>query len=141
PQQAVPLVKNRLRPAAPVDAQRIARLIKDLDNDDFRVREKATVELKKLGDLAEPAVRRALAVEQSAEVRLRLESLLENLGDQNSSSERRHAGRAIEALEPISTPVAQEVLKAVAKGSPEARLTQEAKASLDRLGKRTAVQP
>ena len=137
----MPLLKKRLQRAAPVDAQRIARLIKDLDDDDFRVREKATVELKKFGDLAEPAVRKALAVQQSAEVRLRLESLLENLGDPNSSSERLQAVRAIEALEHIGTPVAQEVLKTIAKGSPGARLTQEAKASLDRLAKRTAVQP
>jgi len=49
--------------------------------------------------------------------------------------------REIQVLEHIGTPEAQEVLKKLAQGAPEARLTQEAKAALDRLSKRSAVSP
>jgi hypothetical protein len=49
--------------------------------------------------------------------------------------------RALEVLEHIATPEAQQVLKTLATGAPEARLTQEAKASLARLARRTASRP
>src|SRR5262249_5047278 len=111
PQQAVPFLKKRLQPAAPVDTERINRLIKSLDDDGLEVREKATAELKKFGEQAEAALRKALAAGPSAEVRLRLESLLEKLGDPSSSAQRLHALRAVEVLDFIGTPEAQEVLK------------------------------
>ena len=43
--------------------------------------------------------------------------------------------RALEVLERIGTPEARQILLSLAKGAPEAALTQEAKASLERLGK------
>src|SRR6185312_8983711 len=45
PAQSVPLLRDRLKPA-PVPKQ-LARLIADLDADEFKVREKAYQELKK----------------------------------------------------------------------------------------------
>ena len=41
--------------------------------------------------------------------------------------------RAVEVLERIGTSEAAELLKALAKGTPAARVTKEAKASLERL--------
>jgi HEAT repeat protein len=55
PQDSVALLKERLPPARPADHERIARLIADLDSEDFRIRDQATDELQKLGDLAEEA--------------------------------------------------------------------------------------
>ena len=49
--------------------------------------------------------------------------------------------RAVEVLERIGTPEARQVLAKLADGAPEARLTQEAKASLQRLAKRSAPGP
>ena len=43
--------------------------------------------------------------------------------------------RAIEALEHIETPEARDLLRKLAAGAPGARLTREAQAALDRLGK------
>ena len=40
---------------------------------------------------------------------------------------------AVEILESIATPAARDLLAELAKGAPGARLTDEAKASLDRL--------
>jgi len=45
--------------------------------------------------------------------------------------------RTIEVLEHIGTLMAQAILKDLAEGAPEARITQEAKAALARLAKRT----
>ena len=47
--------------------------------------------------------------------------------------------RAVEMLERAGTPQAQEALQALARGIPGARLTHEAKASLDRLANRPAL--
>jgi hypothetical protein len=47
--------------------------------------------------------------------------------------------RAVELLEHIGTPEAQQLLEKAAAGLDEARLTREAKASLDRLAKRPAA--
>jgi hypothetical protein len=44
--------------------------------------------------------------------------------------------RAIEILEVVATPSAQAVLESLAKGAPGVRLTDEAGAALERLGKR-----
>ena len=49
--------------------------------------------------------------------------------------------RSIEVLEHIGTQESQVVLKALSQGAPEARLTQQAKAALERLAKRPAATP
>ena len=67
-----------------------------------------------------------------------MQRLLDALKGPVPPGERLRALRAVETLEHIGTPEAQEVLKKLAAGAPEPRLTQEAKASLERLGKRDA---
>jgi hypothetical protein len=44
--------------------------------------------------------------------------------------------RAVEVLEHIGTPQVQQVLRILAGGAPESRLTREAQATLDRLSRR-----
>lgn len=56
-------------------------------------------------------------------------------------TERLRAIRALEVLEHVGTLRAQEVLKAIAAGMPAARLTKDAKASLERLAKRAGGGP
>src|SRR5262249_2066928 len=123
-------LRKHLLPASSVDSRWIAQLIKDLDSDRFAEREKAAAELQKLGELVEPALRQALEKKPSVEVRRRLSELLDRL-----SAEWLRTQRAVEALELMGTPEAQKVLKKLAQGAPEARLTQEAKAALQRLAK------
>jgi WD40 repeat protein len=140
PGQAVPFLKGRLRPAMHVDQRRVAGLIADLDHDSFAVREEATQALEGLGDSAGPLLRKALAGSPSAEVRRRLQQVLERL-DAANASERLRMSRALEALEAVGTPAARGVLEALARGGPEAALTQEAKASLGRLTQRATPKP
>jgi len=58
--QAVPFLKARLRPIAPVDAKRLVRLVADLDSDVFEERQQAMQELEQLSEQVAPALRQAL---------------------------------------------------------------------------------
>src|SRR5262249_50814457 len=58
PKQALPLYKEKLKPMAPIDAERVEKLIKDLDSNQFAERQKAEVELEKLQELAQPALKK-----------------------------------------------------------------------------------
>src|SRR5262249_42594622 len=91
---------------------------------------------------AEPSLRKTLKGRPSLEVRRRVERLLLKLENDDQPPlppARLRELRAIEALEMIGTDKAKAVLKELAKGTPEDRLTEEAKLSLGRLEKRTAA--
>ena len=62
PAKAVPFLAERVKPVTPPDSARVAKLIADLDADEFTVREAAQKELEKLGELALAPVREALRV-------------------------------------------------------------------------------
>ncbi len=129
--QAVLLLKEELRPVAAADPQKVARLLTELDSPTFAVRERATRDLGALGPQAESALQKALAGQVSPEARRRIEELLRKL-----NADRLRTLRAIEALEHLATPAAHAFLKDLAAGEPEAALTREAKATLDRLKRR-----
>jgi hypothetical protein len=134
-------LRERLRPVTPADEKLVARLIADLDGDRFEVREKATSDLEKLGEVAIPACRKALAGSPPAEVRRRLEALVNRWEQvlQNPAGDILRELRALEVLERAGTPEARRLLEAIAGGTSGFRLTREAKASAGRLAKRTSV--
>jgi len=133
-EQAVTFLKDRMRPDPGPDTVHINRLIADLDNNSFATREKAAKELEKLGAEVEAPLNRALSGRPSSEVRRRLEAMLAAPRVIRSPNKVREL-RAITILEQIGTPEAKKVVETLAKGAPEARLTQEAKASAERMGK------
>jgi hypothetical protein len=118
---------------ARVKEQRLNDLIADLDSDRFAVRQRASGELEQLGELAGPAMHRALAGEPSPEARRRLRRLVQKLGGPITSPEMLRLLRAVEVLEKVGTAEARKVLQALADGAPQATLTREAKAALLRL--------
>jgi RNA polymerase sigma factor (sigma-70 family) len=140
PREPVAFLRRQLKPVAAVDADRIARLIADLDADEFAAREKATRELEALGERAVGACRKALAGAPSAEARRRLEGLLAQAGRETGqpSGERLRVLRALEVLERAGTAEARDVLATLAHGAPGARLTEDARAALQRLDARSA---
>lgn len=138
--QAAALLGERLEQQDRDILKRIAALIKQLDDDRFSAREEATVELTKLGERAEPALRNALSNRLSPEARRRLEQLVEKLEGVPASPDTLRPIRAVSALEHIDTAEARQVLKSLAQGMPEARVTREAKASLERLSARHAAE-
>jgi hypothetical protein len=141
PGQSVPLLKKRLRPVAAADAKRVARLITDLDNEDFAVRDRARRDLESLDEAAGPGLRKALAGRPSAEVRRSVEQLVAALDNPAGSPERLRVLRAIEVLEQIGTAEVRQVLQTLAGGLPEAQVTKEARAARDRLSDVPAPAP
>jgi WD40 repeat protein len=138
PKQTVPLLHERLTMAKPTAAPDLNRLIADLDDDRFAVREKAEKELTRLAERAEPALRRALDREPPLEVRRRIERLLVRL-------ERKPWGleplairerRAVRILEQINTREARELLETLAVGAEAPALASEARAALLRCERR-----
>jgi hypothetical protein len=116
-----------------VNADGVARLLADLDSDEFHVREKATAELEKLGRAAATAVRKALEKPASLEVRLRLERVQERIHSGGGSPDLLRMPRALEVLEQAGTPEARQLLETFAHGTPETLLTREAQGVLERL--------
>jgi hypothetical protein len=133
PAQAVPLIRERLRPAAPADPKRLARLLADLASDQFEERRQAESELEGLGELAEPALRQVLAQDPPIDLRKRLERLLDKLSGQPHLVGQL---RAVEVLELIGSSEARQVLQSLAGGVPGVRLTREAAGAMWRLGQR-----
>jgi uncharacterized protein (TIGR03067 family) len=139
PRSAGRLLQARLKPATSADPMRLDRLIAALDDGQFRVREEATKELTELGDQARAALRKALAGKLTAEARQRIGRLLQRVEIPLPPSEPLRQVRAVEVLERIDTAESQALLRRLAGGAPEARLTQEAGAALARLRDRVGA--
>jgi hypothetical protein len=134
PAAALPLLRERLRPAEPVAEGHLKKLLRDLDSDDFQARQGAYAELEKLLDRVEFRLRAALKAAVPLEVQRRLDTLLAQLDP--ATPDRLRRGRALEALEQMASPDAVALLEALAAGEPGARLTREAAAALDRVRRR-----
>jgi WD40 repeat protein len=116
PKQAIPFVEEQVR-APKVTDPRILRLIADLDNKRFAVREKATRELAKMGQLVEPALRKTLEGNASAEVRRRAEGILLKMEEKPLASPQvQRLLRTVNLLQAAGTPEARQVLELLAKG-------------------------
>jgi RNA polymerase sigma factor (sigma-70 family) len=135
PGQAVALLEKRLEPAKAIDRERIRKLIAALGSPQFKVRESASAELRKIADQAEPLLRAALREDPSPEQRRRIEQVLPAPWPVRSRELLRSV-RAVWVLEQVGTPEARKTLQGLAAGAPAARLTREAKAALGRLERR-----
>jgi RNA polymerase sigma factor (sigma-70 family) len=140
PGEAVAFLREHLRRVEPPDEKIITELVQDLDSPTFATRQRASEALAELDRLAEPALRKALTDHPSLEMRRRVQQLLEQLAAVPSGVQMRPL-RAVEVLENLGTPPAWQVLETLASDATDARLTQEAKASLARLTRRPSAQP
>jgi RNA polymerase sigma factor (sigma-70 family) len=132
PGQTASFLGERLRSARSAKKEDVDSLIADLNSDDFQIRDKATSELDDLGDTVKPALRKVINGQPSAEVRSRVNRLLEKLA--TPTPELLRGLRAVEALEAVGGPEVRRVLVKIAKGAAGSRLTREANAALKRLG-------
>jgi WD40 repeat protein len=143
-EDVVPLLAQRLAPV-PVDralGEKIDKLVKQMDHDQFSEREQASQQTAELGEGAEPFLKEALTTTTSAEARHRIRRLLADIADQPLvlTAEQQRAIRAVQILEQIGGNESREVLERLTQGQPSARLTQEAQNALARLGG-TAEEP
>jgi WD40 repeat protein len=140
-EQAPAFLLGRLRPMFSAKGAPMSRWAVELGGDDYERRERAERELRRLGELAEPALRDALAAGPPLEYRLRLERLLRALEYPQPTPARLLAVRSVEALEQAGTPEARRALLLVARAAPGSWLRREANASLGRLDRRSAAAP
>src|SRR5207302_1368352 len=105
------------------------------------VRDKATQDLRRVGELAEPELKLALAAKPPLEMERRIQQLLATINKDRLAPDILRAIRAVEVLEHIASTDACELLAGLARGAPGARLTCEARASWQRLTKRAAPSP
>jgi WD40 repeat protein len=133
PQQTIELLRKHLRPAPPVDANQLTRALTEVGDERFPARQKASAELEKLGDLAEPALQRALDGTPALELRRRVEQILAKINAPIADADTLRKLRAVELLERLGTRQACQLLTELTRGAAEARITREAQASLQRL--------
>jgi WD40 repeat protein len=131
PAEALPFLKEQLKPVTGVkaDPAKIAKLIADLDNARFAVREAATRDLERLGGHAKEAVQEALKKPGiTTEMRERLEKLTEKVNRPDTGAEWLRPLRGVEVLERIGTAEAIAHLKLLADGgdAPPTRIAKEA---------------
>ena len=135
PAEALPLLRDRLHAAEPLPAERLRRLIANLDDDDVAVRDAATRDLAGVVAQAAPALRDALTGGVSPEQRRRIEGLLEGVHRMQPGDALRGV-RAVRVLERIGSSDSHRILDALSSGDPAAPLTQEARDALARLAAR-----
>jgi hypothetical protein len=140
PGQVVPLLRGRLKAAATAepDPKLIARLVADLESDDFEVRVKATEALEKLGPAAAAALQRVVDGNPGLETRRRLQDLLDKWAGLTLSPDDLRTLRAVEVLGRIDTPEARALLESLAKGPDGALLSREARGALEIRARRPA---
>ena len=139
PGQALPFLREHLKPVVSPDAKKFAAMIADLGSDEFERRQQAEQELGDLGELAAPTFQKTLAANPPLETRRRIEGLLKKLNSADLSAEALRALRAVQVLETIDSQEARVLLQTLADGAAASRQTQEAKTTLDRLKKRSAT--
>jgi RNA polymerase sigma factor (sigma-70 family) len=136
PEKSLPFLKARLRPVQGISTQQLDKLLKDLDSDQFAVRETATTELQELGELVEPALRRVLENKPTVERRRRIESILAKLDAVVPSGDVLRSLRAVRVLGHAGTPEAAKLLRELANGADGASLTRTARVTLTYLNRR-----
>jgi hypothetical protein len=123
----------------PIDPKQLARLLADLDDARFTVREKAQATLAGYGRWIEGLLVDTQKKSSSDEVRIRIARLLEGMrvpGAPTLEQERLRTRRMMEVLEQVNTAPARKVLQALAQGAPEADLRTAADSALQRLLRR-----
>jgi RNA polymerase sigma factor (sigma-70 family) len=132
--QALPLLRQRIRPLDPPDGDKLTRLIADLDSPQFAVRQRASAELARIGDLAAVALQKAHDDRPTLEMRRQIDRLLDRLvTTQELPADLLRALRALEVLEQLNTLEARETVAGIARGAAGARLTRKAQETLNRM--------
>ncbi len=133
PERTIGYLGGKLQTAATIDPQATRRLLDDLDNNSFTLRQKASTALEQLGILAEPQLRQALARDLSPEARRRVRQLLEKQNVPVTSSVQLQLLRGLQVLEYVDSPTAFAAVKELASGPAGAWYTQQARECLERM--------
>ncbi len=139
PAASIALMKGRLKSASPVDDKQVEELIEQLSASQYKVRQKATLDLLQLGERVLPLLDKALASHPALEAQLRLTEVRKRVFGVVLKGERLQTFRAVEVLEHIGTPEARAILHTLAGGAHGALLTAQAENALRRLEQNPAA--
>jgi WD40 repeat protein len=123
-------MRRRLHEMAEAEPRTCAHL-RDLDDDDFEVRERAEKALERMGRLAVPALKQVLEDRPSDEVRLRATRLLVRLGAEKAKPLRLSRGLSILAG---LGPEARRLLEELSRGDKQLAVTKAARQALQEKG-------
>jgi dipeptidyl aminopeptidase/acylaminoacyl peptidase len=141
PGSSVPWLRERLRPVMRATRDQINGWVAALDGTWYAGREEAMDELFLQAELVEPILRQVVAGRPSVEVRRRLNEILGAKDHGRLSPRQLRYSRAMEILEDAGTPDAKDLLTTLAQGTPGFRITEDARATLGRLGRRPTTSP
>lgn len=130
PKLSLSIIREQLKPEPIANKELVARLLNDLDNTRFTIRDKASKKLQSFGASIAGPLKQLLKTSSSAEAKRRAQAILNQI--QLPTSERLRNGRALEILEQMGK-LAIPYLKELSKAEGLAEMTQEANASLHRL--------
>ena len=135
PERTVEFLKKQFVPVKGVviEEKTIDALVNDLDSSVFQVRARATKELIRLGERAEPALHKGLAGNATVEARRRIQDILATIVRHEYSPGELQAIRGVEILERIGNAEAREWLTTLSQGDAVATATREARAALKRM--------
>lgn len=140
PAASLALLRKRLH-AVSVSEAGLQKLIAELDDPTFAVRQKAARELAMLGPLAETALTKKLQAKPSLEASRRIKELLAGLKSKRPGTDQIRAIRAVEVLERIGSREADVLLAELAAGSEGAYLTDHAREAIERRKRRSVEEP
>jgi WD40 repeat protein len=126
-------LQGRLEPAALLSEAELKQLIADLDDSRYAVRDKASALLATQGERGAKALRAVLRdPDITLEMRRRAELVLPKLERYVPAPKELQTLRALAVLEYIGDEGARKLVTRLAEGAPQARLTQQARATLGR---------
>ena len=117
-----------------LDEGKIAKLLADLDANEWKTRENASIALQKMGPGVVPFLRKAIKTKTSEEVRWRIRDILDGFEQPaQDSPESLRYGRAIRVLSAVHSKQALAVLKELAAAAPNEEMHAHAQAAMDRI--------
>ncbi len=134
PEQTLPLLSRRQKPAVAVDGKQVQDWITQLDDDDFDIREKAHQNLRAIAPTIEATLREVQRDGKlPTEAARRVAELLEPLSPIRPDAERLRDQRVVLLLQLIGSPEAAKFLRTLAAGDRASPTTTDARDALDRL--------
>jgi hypothetical protein len=131
---ALAWLEERLRTHAPaVPPERLERLVADLDDDEYAVRQRATQELRRLRGEAREAMLRAREKHPPLDMLRRLDELLADPELTLLSGRTLQGLRGVEALEAMRTPESRQALRRLAAEAKDEHVRREAAETVRRL--------
>jgi WD40 repeat protein len=125
-------LKERRPLLMPRDQKGLSDLIQKLDSEDFEKRETASRDLEALSLEAEESLLRALHASRSPELTRRITEILQSIHNKPLPAAMMRQLRVIQVLEQRGSPLADELLRAIANGAPDSRQSREANRALVR---------